>query len=162
MLLMADTTGNVIWERNIPSPDISDFYIQTVPTFLDPSSDGGFTINGYFTNIEISQAHWYVKTDPCGQVLPYTCDPNGVEEMLASNGVALYPNPASNKLFITAEEEMQSIALYNRYGQLIVNQGYNKRSLQAEIDVSMLASGFYLARVELESGVTVTRKIIVE
>jgi hypothetical protein len=28
--------------------------------------------------------------------------------------------------------------------------------------VSMLASGFYLARVELESGVTVTRKIIVE
>jgi Secretion system C-terminal sorting domain len=95
-------------------------------------------------------------------VLPYACDPNGVEEMFASNGVAVYPNPANNKLFITAEEELRSIALYNRYGQLIVNQGYNKRSLQAEIDVSMLASGFYLARVELQNGTIVTQKVIVD
>jgi hypothetical protein len=162
LLLMVDTAGNVIWERNIPSPDISDFYIQTVPTFLDQSSDGGYTINGYFTNIEISQAHWYVKTDPCGQVLPYACDPNGVEEKSVSNGVAAYPNPASNKLFITAKEEMRGIALYDRYGQLIINQAYNQRSLQAEIDVSVLASGFYLARVELQNGTIVTQKVIVE
>jgi Secretion system C-terminal sorting domain len=161
-LLDIDTTGTINWIRHIPVPSVPGSFLHNLPNFLDTSSDGGYTINGYFSNTIVSQAHWYVKTDPCGQVLPYTCDPNGVEEMFASNGVAVYPNPANNKLFITAEEEMRSIALYNRYGQLIVNQGYNKRSLQAEIDVSMLASGFYLARVELESGVTVTRKIIVE
>ena len=131
---------------------IPSMVISAIPSFTSPT---------YKPN-PVSQAHWYVKTDPCGQVLPYACDPNGVEEKSASNGVAVYPNPASNKLFITAKEEMRGIALYDRYGQLIINQAYNQRSLQAEIDVSVLASGFYLARVELQNGTIVTQKVIVE
>ena len=162
LLVMADTTGNIIWERNIPTPDISDFYVQTLPSFLDQSSDGGYTINGYFTNMEISQAHWYVKTDPCGQVLPYACDPNGVEELAASHDVVVYPNPASNKIFITAEEEMRGIALYNMYGQLIEQLEYHQRRLQTEFDVTDLAPGLYTVQVEVQDGTIVTHKVIVE
>jgi hypothetical protein len=118
LLFMADTTGNVIWERNIPTPDISDFYLQTLPTFLDPSSDGGYTINGYFTNLEISQAHWYVKTDPCGQVLPYACDPNGVEETAWPNLPSVFPSPANDMLMVQCSTtDNYEAVVYNMQGQ---------------------------------------------
>jgi len=161
-LLSIDTAGTINWIRHIPVPSVPGSFLHNLPNFLDSSSDGGYTINGYFSNTIVSQAHWYVKTDPCGQVLPYACDPNGVEELAASHDVVVYPNPASNKIFITAEEEMRGIALYNMYGQLIEQLEYHQRRLQTEFDVTDLAPGLYTIQVEVQDGTIVTHKVIVE
>jgi hypothetical protein len=162
MLLAVDTTGEVLWERLIPTPDILDLVAITIPNFLDRSSDGGYTINGYFTNFDISQSHWYVKTDPCGQVLPYACDPTSVQDLKLDNGIAVFPNPASEQINVSADQDISSVSFINIYGQSVQQIAFHQRNLKAEIDVHDLAAGIYIVQIELSNGQSVSRKVIVE
>jgi hypothetical protein len=71
----------------------------------------------------------------------------------------IYPNPASDMLFIeSAEEKIESIIIFDSKGEEVTRRQGDRE--KAVIRVDGLEPGIYLVRVETESGV-VGRKVVV-
>lgn len=79
----------------------------------------------------------------------------GVEDNLFN--VSIYPNPASNRLNISAANTIQNAEIYNVLGKKVMNVTINKTS--ESIDISNLASGVYMIKYNVE-GTSGTSKFI--
>jgi len=115
-------------------------------------------------------------TDACESPLPSwtACEICWLktEENEIGNGLHIYPNPASDMLYIEAEEEIESVRVIDIRGETVErwNSGTVKQwnggtvkqwnSGTVEIALNGLAPGLYLVRVETGSGV-VSRKILI-
>jgi hypothetical protein len=66
-------------------------------------------------------------------------------------GFSMYPNPAADKLNISAKEVIQNAAVYNVLGKKVMNLEINKSS--ESIDISNLASGIYLIKYNVNDKV---------
>lgn len=73
------------------------------------------------------------------------------------NSISLYPNPATNTLFISDNDKISELKLYNSSGQLILQ----KTSTPSSIDISYLPSGIYFLHIDVE-GTTETTKLLKE
>ena len=75
-------------------------------------------------------------------------------------GVSVYPNPAHNNLFISATENINSISVTDMIGQTVIaNQKTTPQQAQ-NIDISTLADGVYLLKVNsIDNQVKVIRFI---
>ncbi|MGB3526884.1 MAG: GEVED domain-containing protein [Flavobacteriales bacterium] len=63
----------------------------------------------------------------------------GIEEIVAKNGVAVFPNPASTELFITTANEMPvHVKVYDMVGHLVMEHNMTTR-----LDIAELAQGSY-------------------
>jgi len=74
-------------------------------------------------------------------------------------GFSMYPNPASNKLNISAKETIQRADIFNVIGKKVMSLNINKTS--ESIDISSLNSGIYLVKYDV-NGTTGTAKFIKE
>jgi len=89
--------------------------------------------------------------------------PVGVKDIaFADNSIALYPNPASNVLYIqlgdqVSEKAIQGICIYDLGGQLV----YNVSSYRNTIDTRNLAKGLYMVKIQLSTS-QVYKKLIVQ
>ena len=71
----------------------------------------------------------------------------GVEDNIFN--VSIYPNPASNRLNISAANTIQNAEIYNVLGKKVMNVTINKTS--ESIDISNLASGVYIIKYNIEN-----------
>ncbi len=71
--------------------------------------------------------------------------------------VALFPNPVTDMLQITAKTEINSVVIFNINGQQLLSKDLN--SMHGEIDLSAFSTGIYFARVTANSA-TETFKIV--
>lgn len=70
----------------------------------------------------------------------------GVEELSESASVVLFPNPATNQLFIEAGGmTVTEINIYNSTGSLV---SQTKQPQSKSIDISQLANGVYIAEIK--------------
>ena len=74
----------------------------------------------------------------------------GVDD-LSSASIGLFPNPASDMLFVTAADANTSYVIYDAMGKLL-----DRNSYQAGVDVSELPTGNYF--IELKDGDGVLRR----
>ncbi|MFH0896311.1 MAG: T9SS type A sorting domain-containing protein [Bacteroidota bacterium] len=75
----------------------------------------------------------------------------GTRSQSEDHSLVLYPNPATDKLFITSEKQsMHQIEIVDLCGSVKLKTEIN--SMNASLDVSSLPAGFYLARVTDETG----------
>ena len=70
--------------------------------------------------------------------------------------VALYPNPVRDILNVEIENEIKSVEIYNIHGQKVIS------SNQKQINVSDLASGMYLVRIQDVDNNIATEKIVIK
>jgi hypothetical protein len=83
----------------------------------------------------------------------------GIEERQI-NKIKIYPNPASNILKISVEQnnsQISEIEIINYLGQTVL-----KTEFKNQIDVSGFANGFYTLLLKDNSGSVITKKIIKE
>ena len=87
-----------------------------------------------------------------------------IEEVLSSssfddNSFTAYPNPVKDVLNLSSAQNISDVAVYNLLGQqvLLLNLNANK----GQVNMSSLASGTYLVKVNTENGVN-TIKVIKE
>ncbi|MBR5663707.1 MAG: T9SS type A sorting domain-containing protein, partial [Bacteroidales bacterium] len=76
-----------------------------------------------------------------------------VENVVAESEVAVYPNPAHDKLFVNAEN-VQRIDIYGVTGQMVMS------TTDTEINVSDLEPGMYFVRVNCGDNVYTEHVII--
>lgn len=72
-------------------------------------------------------------------------------------GFSMYPNPASNRLNISAKETIQNADIFNVLGKRVMSLDINKSS--ESIDISGLTSGIYLVKYNV-NGTVGTAKFI--
>ncbi len=77
----------------------------------------------------------------------------------SKNKIAVYPNPASESLFIESEVAVKKMKLYNMIGQLVLEKGENQNN--NSISIEHLNSGTYLLQIETELGIS-NKKIVKE
>ncbi len=89
-------------------------------------------------------------------------DPTSVNRVHASrSGMRLYPNPSSEQLHISLDNEaIQQIQVYNMLGQLVYETEGNNRQQQS-IEVGSLSKGTYLINVSTKDR-RVQKKFIVQ
>jgi hypothetical protein len=71
--------------------------------------------------------------------------------------VSLYPNPANNRLNISAANTIQNAEIYNVLGKKVMNVSINKTN--ESIDISNLASGVYMIKYTIENTVGTSKFI---
>ena len=74
-------------------------------------------------------------------------DDVGVEEL--SSSFRLYPNPASDKLYIITEVEIEKVVVYDVYGR---QQSTDNSQQLLTIDVTNLNSGVYFIKIVTNDG----------
>lgn len=77
------------------------------------------------------------------------------DELLLSNEISIYPNPAATKLHIEGAAEGETVSIFNNMGQLLFHTNTD------DIDISTLERGAYLLKIELE-GATQIKQFIKE
>ncbi|GHT08813.1 hypothetical protein AGMMS49525_17940 [Bacteroidia bacterium] len=73
------------------------------------------------------------------------------------SALKLYPNPVRDELFVTSDTEMESIALFNLSGSLMLRT--TLRALTAKLSIGFLPSGTYLIQIKRADTIE-THKII--
>lgn len=71
------------------------------------------------------------------------CTPVGIkEESSLLNSIRIYPNPASEKLFIKADFMIDAIDIYDMVGRKVLHQTTNNN----QVNVDFLVTGNYLLK----------------
>jgi uncharacterized repeat protein (TIGR01451 family) len=87
-----------------------------------------------------------------------TTIPVGIAESIyKDNNVNIYPNPASDRIFIVLQKECKNtkLEIFNTNGQLLMNQ--NILELKTSIDISTLPKGIYFIKLMNEKEVMVEK-----
>lgn len=115
-------------------------YTQIILYYNDGQSMGSY--NSHWVRVK------YKKIPHCFQV----------EELADENGIAVYPNPVTDKVVVKGEG-MKSAEVYDIQGRRILSLSLNQNA-ENEIDVSQLSFGMYLLKVTAIDGKTSVCKIV--
>ncbi len=78
-------------------------------------------------------------------------------EFGGDRSITMYPNPTKDNIYITADNPIKSIELYDMQGRIVKQEKYNKR--QVNVNIANQALGIYFIKISTEKGVN-TEKII--
>ena len=182
--LQAQTTHDLIWERNFTSPQ-SDLTIETgdtvrwtwtdaLPHTVENDAGSTETFNsGTITGINQT----YSYTFNVEGVNPYLCgihgsgsmsgtitveNPLSVDEFDISN-LAMFPNPAITNLQIKLPQNMNegTITFFDLAGKQVLRELVNNGLNELSIDVSQLKSGMYFIRYQF-GDIIETKKLLIK
>jgi len=85
--------------------------------------------------------------------------PTGVSTTLPNSAIEIYPNPASDNVYISGLKQNSLLNLYTLTGQLVWSENSVSHNLTTEIPVSNLPNGIYFLKVQSADGGIVTKKI---
>lgn len=100
------------------------------------------------------------------KIYNYVLTPTDVSSLYASNSLSvgdfsknglqvdLYPNPVRDFLNVESETELKLLEIYNLLGQKV------QTSSQKQVNVSDLASGIYMVKIQDENNAVVTKKMV--
>lgn len=86
-----------------------------------------------------------------------------IKKLSTSNNIKIYPNPASDCIFINIKENNQTSSTMNLYdlnGRLILNRVIDKNENSIKVDLSGFKAGMYLMEVKNKNEVSRNRILI--
>lgn len=133
----------------LPRGYIRGFYVQlmmqdplegrTIADIIDIAKESELVWVNKMLNLDLSQYNNTQSVD-----LPTTR-----QAEVKESRISVYPNPAQNVLYIDSTDEVQSVKIYSVSGSVVISlDKLNGNS----IDVSSLASGMYVVRIQTEDG----------
>lgn len=118
------------------------------PTFTSTHATGAITVE-FISNGSFATYGWEANVN-CEGVL-------SIEDLTASNGISVYPNPVSTVLNVDSKSEILSLRLNDVSGKTVWSKVTD--SLKESVNIVHLPKGIYILTIELK-GQTVTKKII--
>jgi len=85
-------------------------------------------------------------------------DATAVRSSMKDLGISMYPNPASGKIFLSGIKAAVTVRVQDLQGRTVHTQTANEAT--TTIDMTGLAKGTYMIRVEAQDGVAVERIIV--
>lgn len=129
---------------------------NTNPLIIGSSTPGGNPFKGSLDDIRIyNRALTQLEID----TLFHESCLTRIKEIGSDNGIYLYPNPASNKLTIELQQanllQSTTLSIYYIQGQLLLHRPLQQT--KDEIDISTLAKGVYILKLNNTEKTAVTR-----
>lgn len=118
------------------------------PEFQSTHSSGAITIK--FVSDGTGVAYGWEATVDCGLM--------GLEEVSDSNGITVYPNPASDVLNVVSQKSIiESVSLTDVSGRLLISS--QLKSQNGQLNIGQLPTGVYILNIKMD-GKTVSKKIV--
>jgi hypothetical protein len=130
----------------------------------DPFGDDGYPYEVCYQVTSVWESETdYCESMPATSVIPiydYVCIMvTGIDNPLAGDLTALYPNPASDRVNVTSTHEMQRITVVNYVGQVVYDKELNADH-QITLNTSSYDAGVYVVRLSTDNGVITKRLTI--
>ena len=126
----------------------------------------GLALEGWYTEASFINA-WDLETEPVQESMSLYAKwilKTGIHGATIASTVKVYPNPASNTLYIMSSETVEQVSIYDISGRMLQQTTHAVMSSAVEtsltIDVSNLANGIYLVKVKTSQGEAVKRVVI--
>ncbi|MEM7185886.1 MAG: proprotein convertase P-domain-containing protein [Bacteroidota bacterium] len=155
--------GNLFWE-------VEDYFATGAATAIDNCTDpvtilsqdpapGTLLPDGVYT-ITMTAEDEYGNIGTCTFELTVESI-LGVDDKGLSDGIAMYPNPATTNVTIANATSIQldQLAIYDANGRLVQTVDLTDMIQERTIDVSNLASGVYMVQIQGEGASTVKRLV---
>lgn len=129
----------------------------TIPVIINgQTATGQFSVTPSAADLIYSENGALDETTPaCASgILANGVVINGIVETQTS--LQVYPNPAKDYIFIQSYQPIKKVEIYNQSGICVLKN----ENVTEKLDVSSLASGFYLARIYVD-GMPVSKKIVI-
>jgi hypothetical protein len=162
-LIFSDTYFSVIRKIN----KTSNIVTTIAGNGIGYSGDGGPAIVAMLNSpggLMTYSSNLYISDAANNRVRVVTCNTGsscitGLKKQTKINSFMIYPNPATNLLYITDETnfEKAECEIVNYLGQTVLKQIYSN-----SIDVSKLADGIYTLKITLENNQNYFSKFIKE
>lgn len=136
----------------------------TGPHTLDITIPEGATVGE--TRMRVMLEYNNPIPNPCGSFLTFgevedftllVEDVLGIEDVIANNKTTVYPNPVADVVNFTSKNNIEQINIYNINGQEVFAQKTNAQ--QAELNIPVLPSGIYVAKIETDKGMETIKLI---
>jgi hypothetical protein len=118
------------------------------------------TLNTLQVNDDVAQQadiffdyNWPIETNEAVTVFEVL----SLGEYETDNSVKVYPNPAKDRVTITAASQVESIEVYDMQGRLLQSAIVN--GTEVEMDVSSRNTGVYFVKVETDRGMKVEKVV---
>lgn len=176
--LMAQTTHNIDWSTQVGANasltiNVGDEIVWTVTDQLthnvvssDPAAPTGFG------SADLTNGQTYSFTFTSAGVFDYECSYHvatmagtiTVEGTASIDeqelvGFNIYPNPASDIINLNAQENIESVTIYNMMSQEVMNHISSEKMNSLELNISNLENGTYFLKIKSGNRVGV-RKLI--
>lgn len=168
-IIKYNSSGSVIWAKQNQAG-----YFGNSDSYIETSLEGNIYITGtYMDNFMIFENDTLVNIsgicDPFSGLLcediflaKLSNSPTTINEIKPDNSILLYPNPASNKIYLDFQSSFflspaTNFNLYDIHGRLFIKQSvYSEKT---PVDISILPAGIYIGKVSNESKVLVFKLI---
>ena len=163
----SSTLVNIAWTAPTPAP--SNGYIYTYSTVNDPFSPNAITGQTSETfavldNLTPNTTYYFWVQSNCGANRSDRASGGSFTTQTLSAGsfskknVKLYPNPVNDILYLSFDNEITTVTIYNLVGQEVITKAVN--SNETSIEVAGLAAGTYLVKLTTPEGITIDKKMI--
>lgn len=85
----------------------------------------------------------------------------GLDENVENVAFSIYPNPAKNSVFVSADFKFKTIVIVDVLGKEVLTKAADNVS-KAELNVSSLGKGIYFVKIESSNSQIATKQLIVE
>ena len=125
--------------------------VITDTSYLDYNLPNGTYL--YYVTAVYSQCE-SLPTDTISVTLKW----EGVNEF--DNMVSIYPNPASNYVYITVNNNIRNIKIYSNIGQLVYENNIVKNKT-IKLNTAVYKAGTYMIQFRTNNGKTINKKIVI-
>ena len=74
-------------------------------------------------------------------------------------GLDVYPNPATEEIYVSSGSTIKSISIYNSFGQLMKNHNVSDKNFR--FNVAKFNPGVYVLKIEFSDGL-ISKRIVIE
>lgn len=113
--------------------------IETVTFDVSAFANSNFQVR--FTYDDLGTWGWYGGIDNFCLTHNATASTNNN----TIKNFSIFPNPANNKINLSALNNIKKVAIYNLQGQLILNEAFNSKEIS--LDISNLTTSIYFIKV---------------
>lgn len=150
--------SGISWIRMNNTYHFTASSVQNVESYFWEFGDGATStdsspVHTYATTINVPLSVKLTVANTCGIDTVYRGVPTSLGNLSWDDGINIYPNPAADRVFIDAPGvRINEITIINSLGSLVASQKTDNLSGTTQIDVSHLAPGNYILRLQTDSG----------
>ena len=131
---------------------------------VEYTNTDGAALTDYFTFYVEDPTSGFFGTPKFNIIIDENATIDAVEDILDSELLSIYPNPAADVLNIELldnNSRMQQLSLFNAQGQLVADKKLDVAFGKIQMDVDALPTGVYLVQVRTDKGVA-SKKIMID
>lgn len=170
---IAQEKGNLLSWETANENNNKGFYLQrsydlpeweTLPALIKGKNQ---TINGYDTldsdfNRQMNKVYYRLLQEDTDGNITYSDYISLLS--IASDNILIYPNPASNTIFIenAMQEILDKILIYNEIGEEVINYENITGSNKISLSIKDLTAGIYFMKIYINNGKSSLHKFVKE